>query len=768
MRIERKPVYAHIRNNFSPEFRSLGTSPSIVQPIPAIRKAMGSEQQFCLKWNNHQSTIVAGFDTLLESGTLVDCTLAAEGQYLKAHKVVLSACSPYFELLLSQHDEKHPIVILKDVKFQELKAMVDYMYHGEVNISQDQLGALLKAAESLQIKGLSDSGGGGGERENVDKRHHGTRKQAVPPPQPPRSSPIPPPSSLGHRRSVPQPQPPTVPPIVDLPEDDEPPPARPPPLPRVSSSREGSSSPPPKRKRHRRRSSGGEESLSAAPVVVPLTEGTHETSSSSELPPQSQPAPSTTVPSIPSSITPVVPPSSEPTVPSSQVSEPVTETEMLNRTQQSEVASPRQPPHEMTHEPVLEPVQKVEPQSEVLLEPKSEYLEEDVNEDSVEDLTLDDDMDEMDHPRPGPSHGGEGSSSQGGGCLGQLYSLIQRHVPPPLPFEVPLKSEPPPAPQLEAADLTDATVDTLLRSLAVDVMFRKYSVQNVTRALEAVLKQGMTFYFVTGFAPWHVADQSRDEVFMAAQEAVGAHRDSQAWLTVSGSQTNSRLPQGLMSMAAWTRSSGSRDTGSNPSAGYLASPYQDLISQSNSNRTLSCPRCDRKYAILYTLERHLRYECGVEKQFSCAVCHKKFKRSDVLKVHQRNAGHEDVSKKVSTSLVEQLVRLSLDMRGIFAGMDISTQGLSYVYQFEGVTTEEDGILLHVCQLCGKSYKSRSTLNRHLRYECGRARFKLECSVCGRKFSRPDNLRQHAGIHMPGYASYKTGSGGGNFQINNNA
>ena len=32
---------------------------------------------------------------------------------------------------------------------------------------------------------------------------------------------------------------------------------------------------------------------------------------------------------------------------------------------------------------------------------------------------------------------------------------------------------------------------------------------------------------LAGFAPWHVADQSRDEVFMAAQEAVGAHRDSQ-------------------------------------------------------------------------------------------------------------------------------------------------------------------------------------------------------------------------------------------------
>jgi uncharacterized Zn-finger protein len=108
------------------------------------------------------------------------------------------------------------------------------------------------------------------------------------------------------------------------------------------------------------------------------------------------------------------------------------------------------------------------------------------------------------------------------------------------------------------------------------------------------------------------------------------------------------------------------------------------------------------------------------------------------------------------------------MRGIFAGMVISTQGLSYVYQFEGVPSEEDGIQLHVCQLCGKSYKSRSTLNRHLRYECGRARFKLECSVCGRKFSRPDNLRQHAGIHMQNYVGYKSGgSGGGNFQATDN-
>ncbi|XP_039284601.1 longitudinals lacking protein isoform X6 [Nilaparvata lugens] len=139
---------------------------------------MATDQHFCLRWNNHQSTLISVFDTLLESGTLVDCTLAADGQQLKAHKVVLSACSPYLEALLSQHYDKHPIIILRDVKFPELKAMLDYMYRGEVNITQEQLGTFLKAAESLQIKGLTDSGGGGG----ADSKRHDIRKQLTMPP----------------------------------------------------------------------------------------------------------------------------------------------------------------------------------------------------------------------------------------------------------------------------------------------------------------------------------------------------------------------------------------------------------------------------------------------------------------------------------------------------------------------------------------------------------------------------------------------------------
>lgn len=55
-------------------------------------------QQFCLRWNNHQPNFISVFTNLLSNESLVDVTLAAEGKQLQAHKVVLSACSTYFQV----------------------------------------------------------------------------------------------------------------------------------------------------------------------------------------------------------------------------------------------------------------------------------------------------------------------------------------------------------------------------------------------------------------------------------------------------------------------------------------------------------------------------------------------------------------------------------------------------------------------------------------------------------------------------------------------
>jgi len=119
---------------------------------------METEKQFCLKWNNHRATLFSVFDTLLEEESLVDVTLSAEGQFLRAHRVILSACSPYFRnMFKSQYlNDKHPVIVIKDMEFDNLKSLVEYMYKGETNVAQPMLPAFIKDAESLQIRGLAD------------------------------------------------------------------------------------------------------------------------------------------------------------------------------------------------------------------------------------------------------------------------------------------------------------------------------------------------------------------------------------------------------------------------------------------------------------------------------------------------------------------------------------------------------------------------------------------------------------------------------------
>lgn len=115
-----------------------------------------SSQRFCLRWNNHQSNLLSVFDQLLQDQSFVDVTLAVEGQLLRAHKMVLSACSPYFQALFVNHPDKHPIVILKDVPYSDMRSLLDFMYKGEVSVDQDRLTAFLRVAESLRIKGLTE------------------------------------------------------------------------------------------------------------------------------------------------------------------------------------------------------------------------------------------------------------------------------------------------------------------------------------------------------------------------------------------------------------------------------------------------------------------------------------------------------------------------------------------------------------------------------------------------------------------------------------
>ncbi|XP_076238024.1 uncharacterized protein LOC143181488 isoform X11 [Calliopsis andreniformis] len=455
---------------------------------------MEDDQQFCLRWNNHQSTLIQNFDTLLESGTLVDCTLAAEGKYLKAHKVVLSACSPYFEGLLSEHYDKHPVFILKDVKFKELKAMMDYMYRGEVNISQDQLAALLKAAESLQIKGLSESKTGGSSK--MDSR----QQKVAPQPTGPALDNIPHSASSSvsiEKNKVPR-QGMAQGSVGDLPEDSA--------SPQVSkglSSREGSQSPTSrKRKRFRRRSVGEDNSVE-----------NHEASNSSDMPQQMG------VPAL--GIAPVADEKTH--------ADP---TDSLGRS--ALMTQLTKPADEM----LQLPLEKPEP-TDSLIEPKSEYLED--PEESVEDLTLDDDMNDLnemdqDTNRAGPSH----DPSQHPAGIGAW------HV---------------------TGDRSNA---------------------------------GGVVGSVAG------APGTTDEVFLAAQEAAQAHRDS----------------QGVHHFPILDQS--------------YSQDHRYVYNVKNAERrSYPCHKCSNVFTRKNNLYNHLKFQCGQSPRFNCPYCSYRTRHSSNVRSHVR-------------------------------------------------------------------------------------------------------------------------------------
>lgn len=84
--------------------------------VHATAKMVTPPQQFCVRWNSYQSNLQNAFPKLLTSEHFVDVTLACENEMLKCHKVVLSACSTYFEKLLLDNPCQHPIIFMKDMK----------------------------------------------------------------------------------------------------------------------------------------------------------------------------------------------------------------------------------------------------------------------------------------------------------------------------------------------------------------------------------------------------------------------------------------------------------------------------------------------------------------------------------------------------------------------------------------------------------------------------------------------------------------------------
>ncbi|XP_040583422.1 uncharacterized protein [Lepeophtheirus salmonis] len=120
---------------------------------------MGSTERLHIRWNDFESNIKLGLSELRQEKELFDVTLACGSKQIKAHKVILSACSPFFRSIIKSVPHEHPLLYLRGVQFHHLESLLAFIYNGEVNVTQEELDSFLAVAEELKVKGLSQNEG---------------------------------------------------------------------------------------------------------------------------------------------------------------------------------------------------------------------------------------------------------------------------------------------------------------------------------------------------------------------------------------------------------------------------------------------------------------------------------------------------------------------------------------------------------------------------------------------------------------------------------
>ena len=97
-------------------------------------------EKYNICWNEFKVSAGNTFKNLLNDTDFTDVTLACEdGKQIKSHKVILSACSPFFKDILVQNPHAHPLLYLKGISHSQLRNLLNFAYLGETEVAQENL-----------------------------------------------------------------------------------------------------------------------------------------------------------------------------------------------------------------------------------------------------------------------------------------------------------------------------------------------------------------------------------------------------------------------------------------------------------------------------------------------------------------------------------------------------------------------------------------------------------------------------------------------------
>ena len=114
------------------------------------------QEKYNLNWHSYYDHLREMLLEMKLSEEFTDVTLICEDKkQLKAHKIVLSACSTVFKSIISNLPQSNSVIYLRGVLHQEMESILEYMYLGVATLHQDRMNEFLNVAKSLEIKEIS-------------------------------------------------------------------------------------------------------------------------------------------------------------------------------------------------------------------------------------------------------------------------------------------------------------------------------------------------------------------------------------------------------------------------------------------------------------------------------------------------------------------------------------------------------------------------------------------------------------------------------------
>merc|ERR1712150_254948 len=105
-------------------------------------------EKHTLNWHTFSEHLQVMFKDLYQEGRHTDVTLVSDDQtQFKAHKIVLSACSPVFKKIIDSNPSQHPLIYLRGVLSYEVESILQFMYLGEGRFYHERMGEIIKVAQ---------------------------------------------------------------------------------------------------------------------------------------------------------------------------------------------------------------------------------------------------------------------------------------------------------------------------------------------------------------------------------------------------------------------------------------------------------------------------------------------------------------------------------------------------------------------------------------------------------------------------------------------